>query len=214
MTPKRRHEAIAIKQLRSVRYKSPLSTNVHFDSRLRSVASAPGTLNSVCGAKPFFTVAASNRARENTGAMRFRATLASLLTVFLLSFLFFASSCETRCDLESLAGSCHGAPQHAEQGAMPAMAGMMVHAVAERVTAANPAFTAGAAACAHHVCAQPPVAVNDQKAALINAPLAIGLRAFDSLLISSDPALALSSVRGPPLYRRATPVALHTTLLI
>lgn len=145
--------------------------------------------------------------------MRFRRTLASLLTVMLLSFSSFASDCEIRCDLKSIAGSCHAAAHSGQQGTMSAMAGM-VHSAAKQDKAASAVFASQPNACEHHVCAQPLVVLDLHKTALSIDSSHVGLALANPLLFASDPTFAFSLVRGPPLLTRSTPVSLHTTLLI
>ncbi len=144
--------------------------------------------------------------------MRFRATLASVLTVMMLSFSSFASNCEVRCDLKSVVGTCHGAPHTGQHDAMSAMAGMN-HAKAKPDTGAGPAFASPSADCRHHVCAQQPV-LNEQQAALTHIVVSVGLVPPVSLQFASDPVFEVSFARGPPPFSPATPVSLHTTLLI
>ena len=141
--------------------------------------------------------------------MRFRSTLASLLTVIMLFFSSFALNCEIRCDLKSGVGICHGAPHSGRQGTMHVMAGM-------DHPAAKPglAFASQSQDCRHHVCAQQPVVMNEQQAALIHFTIGLGLIVPDSLPFISDATLGEFLVRGPPPFPLGTPVSLHTTLLI
>jgi hypothetical protein len=59
--------------------------------------------------------------------MRFRATLACLLAVILLSFSSFVSACDIHCDRASQAASCHSGMKHgphqtsAPMSSMPGM---------------------------------------------------------------------------------------------
>ena len=145
--------------------------------------------------------------------MRFRRTLAGLLTVMVLSFSPFASRCEIRCNLKSVAGSCHGSSHGRQQGIMSAMAGMD-HSAAKPGTAASAVFASQPEACKHHVCVQPLVALHPHMATLSIVPINVGLVSPDPLQFASERTTELISVRGPPSFRRATPVSLHTTLLI
>jgi hypothetical protein len=144
--------------------------------------------------------------------MRFRATLASLLTVIFLSFSSFASNCETRCSLQHVAAGCHDSLNSGQPGIMPAMAGM-AHSAKPRLAAA-PAIASQHEHCRAHVCAQQPVLITNQQAELRHTTVSVGLIVRDVALSLSGPTLGESAVRGPPAFQTGTPVSLHTTLVI
>lgn len=145
--------------------------------------------------------------------MQFRGTLASLMTVILLSLSSFAANCAIRCDLQSAVGSCHGASHGGQQGTMQPMAGMD-HSAVMPPTAAFPAVSPNSADCRHHVCAQQLVVMNEQQAALTHVTVDRGLTAPDPARLASQPDVEVLFDRGPPRFCRATPISLHTTLLI
>jgi hypothetical protein len=157
---------------------------------------------------------ASKRLRVDTIYMRFRATLASLLAVILLSLSPLSSACQIHCDRASQGASCHSTAAHSSpqsSNSMPAMPGMGESQVAE----ANPGFpvVSGAAqSCFHHVCAQQPVLLKSAPQAFTSLDLSHQV----PLLYSLPQAYAVPSgivpVRGPPPIQRASPVSLHTTL--
>lgn len=148
--------------------------------------------------------------------MRFRATLASLLTVMLLSFSCLASTCEIKCDLKSVLPGCDGTSMHAEKQhhPMPAMAGMDRHSPSEVVTPSSEALASSSQSCAHHVCAQSPALLSEQKAVIAHVLISAGGPVSEPPAVSSQEAIGAQLVRGPPPFRLATPVSLHTTLLI
>ena len=144
----------------------------------------------------------------------FRATLASLLAVILLSLSPLASACQIHCDQASAGASCHSTAAHSSPQSthsMLAMPGMGESQVAE----ANPGFpvVSGAAqSCFHHICAQQPVLLKSAPQAFTSLDLSHQV----PLLYSLPQAYAVPSgivpVRGPPPIQRASPVSLHTTL--
>ena len=172
-----------------------------------------------CSHRTIYRPYASKRRKVDTRSMRFRATLASLLTVMMLSLSPAAANCEIRCDLESAksaAPSCHEAAHQAEaqQETMPGMAGMEHHTAGDHIAADVSAIVWQLAHCAHHVCAQAPALLMERSAVVGHAPAGCAATCANPLGFASDPTIGSFFGRGPPPYRRATPVSLHTTLLI
>ena len=161
-----------------------------------------------------FHDAASNGQKVNTSSMRFRATLASLLTVILLSLAPFASKCEIQCDLASRGPSCHGSSVQAHgKQQMAGMAGMEQKAppgLGDQV----PTLIAAAPACHTHACALQPAVFSEQKSVVAHVSVSAEAVFFDSLQFAPEPAIAGFSSRGPPSLRPATPVSLRTTLRV
>lgn len=148
--------------------------------------------------------------------MRFRATLASVLTVILLSISPAASNCEIECDLASLAPSCHGSKGaiRAQHGSMPAMAGMTHNAAAESSLAETPAVVAQAATCRTHDCFQQPSLFVEKTIAVAQSSSSLGSVIPVELLFVPEPSVTKFLGRGPPPYRPSTPVSLRTTLRV
>lgn len=163
-----------------------------------------------------FHGAASNGKKVDTRTMRFRATLASVLTVILLSISSAASNCEIKCDLGSLAPSCHGskAPLRAQHGSMPAMDVMTHDAAGESSVTETPTVVAQAATCRTHDCFQQPSLFVEQKIAVAQSPSSLGSVIPVELQFVPEPAVTEFLGRGPPPYRPSTPVSLRTTLRV
>ena len=146
--------------------------------------------------------------------MRFRATLASLLTVILLSFAPLASKCEIQCDLAGMGPSCHDSSNKAhEMQQMAPMPGMEQKASPELSNHVSSILVA-LPACHTHVCVQQPAVFSQQKAVLAHVSISSQAGFFDLLQFAPEPANAGFSSRGPPDLRPATPVSLRTTLRI
>lgn len=151
--------------------------------------------------------------------MRFRATIASLLTVILLSFSFVASACETRCDLKSVLPSCHSGSQNAQAHAQPTMASMpsMEHTEANSTGQAtiHLAVVQVSQVCEHSVCVQQPALLsNDNAVALTHLLPSFVAVAYVAAWMMDAPEMAWRPVVGSTLARSSSPVALHTTLRV
>ena len=149
-------------------------------------------------------------------AMRLRATLASILTVILLSISSTALSCEIKCDFASLAPSCHGsrASLRAQHGSMPAMAGMTHDAVPESAGVKTPTVVAQDAPCRIHDCIQQPTSLVERRAAVALSPSIPGPVTPSGSRFVPEPALTELLGPGPPPCRPSTPVTLSTTLRV
>lgn len=160
---------------------------------------------------------ASKRWRVDTIFMRFRATLASLLTVILLSFSSDASACEIRCDRASLGVSCHAGMKHSPQQRSTSMSSMpeMDASPAGEEADPGPAIASAVAqSCSHHVCAPQPVLLNAQTRAFTNTDLSHQVSLLFALPQEYVAPSGILPVRGPPPIHRASPVSLRTTLRI
>lgn len=146
--------------------------------------------------------------------MQFRAALASLLTVILLSISAAASNCEIRCDLSSMGPSCHSSGKASIQHQdMPPMGGME-HQVSESGGTGTSVLVAIQPACPTHACVQQPVLFDEQKAALVYLSQSVTAVMCDVVQFAPEPTIAGLSVRGPPIFRPATPITLRTTLRV
>ena len=148
--------------------------------------------------------------------MRFRATLAGFLTTIFLSVSSAASNCAIKCDLASLAPSCHGsgAPIRAQHDSMPAMAGMTHDAAAESAGTETPTVVAHSATCRIHDCVQQPSLLVERRLAVAQFPLTLGSVVTAGLEFVPEPAMTEFLGRAPPPYRQSTPVSLRTTLRV
>lgn len=161
-----------------------------------------------------WSVMASKRLRLDTISMRFRATLASLLAVILLSFSPVASACEIHCDRASQGASCHSGTAHSSHqtdNSMSAMPGMGESPVAEAIQDV-PVVSGAAQSCLHHICAQQPVLLKSDTKALTNLNLSHQVPLLYSIPQEYAAPSGTVPVRGPPPIQRASPVSLHTTL--
>lgn len=148
--------------------------------------------------------------------MRFRATLASLLAVILLSFPSAGSACEIRCDQASQEVSCHAGMKHSSQpnsGSMASMPGMDTRPAADATP--DLAMVSGIAqSCVQHVCAPQPALINARSLSLTNGHLS-----HQALLLSELPPEYVAPrwmipLRGPPFIHRASPISLRPTLRV
>lgn len=146
--------------------------------------------------------------------MRFRATLASSMTVILLLISSAAAKCEIKCELAKTLPRCHGggvkAQAHQQTAEMPGME----HKASPEQGKDAVALVATAPVCKVHACAQQPAVFGEQKAVVAHVLLSTGAVFFDSLHFATGPATEGSSSRGPPHLRPATPISLHTTLRV
>ena len=146
--------------------------------------------------------------------MRFRATLASLLAVILLSFSSLASACEIHCDRASQGASCHSAAAHSSHqstNSMSAMPGMGGSQVAEAIPG-FPVVSGATQSCLHHICAQQPVLLESEAQAFTSLYLSHQVPLLYSMPQEYAVPSGIVPVRGPPPIQRASPVSLHTTL--
>lgn len=143
--------------------------------------------------------------------MQFRATLASVMTVILLSISSAASKCEIKCEFATAVQSCHGggvqAQAHEQMAGMPGMAPKASPEQGKQTTA----LVATAPSCKAHACAQPPALFSEQKAVAAHVSLSTEAVFSSPLLFVPEPAMAGFSSRGPPNLQLATPITLHTT---
>lgn len=144
--------------------------------------------------------------------MRLRATLASLLTVILLSISPATSNCEIKCDIAKTQPSCHSSSVQAHRQ-MAGMPGMEQNASLDFQNEFS-ALIATAPVCRTHACAQQPAVFSEQKAVFANISVATEMVFSDFAQFAHEPVIATFYVRGPPHYRPSTPVSLRTTLRV
>ena len=65
-----------------------------------------------------------------------------------------------------------------------------------------------------HACAQQPVLLIEQKAAVAHVSVSTEAVAFDSFEFAPKPTTNELSSRGPPPFRPSTPISLHTSLRV
>lgn len=151
--------------------------------------------------------------------MRLRATLASFLTLILVSLPAVAANCEIKCGLAQALPSCHDRVQ-AKAGqqaqAQVQMAGMsgMAHRTASDQNSQALVSVVNALDCKVHVCTQQPSFFSEQKAVVAHASVSTDAVLFDAFQVAPELLNTEVSPRGPPLLRPSTPITLHTTLRI
>lgn len=97
---------------------------------------------------------------------------------------------------------------------MPEMAVMEHGPMLKGATLTSPTLVSPMSGCAHPVCSEGPALPSEHKASVTQAPVHLDAVSFDVVQHASEPMRAGLSSRGPPRFRRNTPVDLHTTLLI
>ncbi len=149
---------------------------------------------------------ASKGERVDTGSVGLRATLTSLLTLVLLALSSVACACEIKCDM-SMSGSSCGETQGLKQD-MAAVASMKLqHACCGR------SINFSTPSCHHEASANQPALLNERvNASYSNASTAVVVSAVS--LVEGTALTASIPVRGPPRFRPASPVSLHTTLRV
>lgn len=148
--------------------------------------------------------------------MRSRALLAGFLTAMLLFTLPAVSNCEIKCDVASLGSACHAASRgnKSQPASMSSMAGMQHGSVSGTGVAHHYAFASQQTACQHYTCAQQPGAVQSRQD--LSRPVSVAFEAIlpKAVRFTFGPTPGETSSRGPPAFLQATPVSLHTTLLV
>lgn len=138
--------------------------------------------------------------------MRLRLTLTSVLTVTLLSLSSFASACEIKCDIMSSPGKTCCETRGANQ--MPAMAGMTPqHACCGR------SVHFSTTSCHHETFANQP-ALLFKRGGIAAHSVASTVAAPEGSSVIPLELSAPIAARGPPPFPPASPVSLHTTLLV
>lgn len=119
--------------------------------------------------------------------MRFRATLASLLTVMLLSLAPFASGCEIKCDMASMGNGCRGSSvsAHGNQ-TMAGMAGME-QKISPEPGDQDQSLVAAAPACHTHVCAQQPAVFSEQRSVVAHVSMTVEAVCLQMFQVASEP---------------------------
>ncbi len=151
--------------------------------------------------------------------MRLRATIASFLTLILVSLPAVAANCEIKCGLAQALSSCHDgvqakAGQQAQaQERMADMPGMAHRTASDRNSQALVSVV-NALNCEVHVCAQQPSFFSEQKAVVAHASVSTDAVLFDAFQVAPELQHTEVSPRGPPLLRPSTPITLHTTLRV
>lgn len=152
--------------------------------------------------------------------MRLRATLASFLTLILVSLPSVAANCEIKCGLAQTLPSCHTSGVQAKAGqqaqAQEQMANMpgMEHMGAADQDSEALVSVVTALDCRAHVCAQQPAFFSEQKAVVAHASVSTEAVFFDSFQFAPELLNTEVSSRGPPLLHPSTPITLHTTLRV
>ncbi len=153
---------------------------------------------------------ASKSRKVHTGLMKFRSTWAGVLTAIMLFVSSAASSCEAKCDIGGLRPACHSdaaSPQAHEAH----MGSGMCHGTATSESGTASALTVSLSSpCSHHVCAQQPATLTDQRSAIAHVPVLSGVAHLNAQHFESDALVSSFTSRGPPFYRPSSPVDLHT----
>lgn len=149
--------------------------------------------------------------RVHTIPVGFRATVASLLAVMVLSIASLASVCEIQCDLKEIGSGCphHGLLAHGahEANAVHSMPGMQKEMAAQAVQAIY-------SGCDHEGCAQQPALITRRNAVAVS-----GMQIYHpvvllaAILMPAD-CRDVSRVLGSPPREGPSPVTLHTTLRV
>jgi hypothetical protein len=92
--------------------------------------------------------------------------------------------------------------------------GGMEHQVSESGGTGTSVLVAIQPACPTHACVQQPVLFDEQKAALVYLSQSVTAVMCDVVQFAPEPTIAGLSVRGPPIFRPATPITLRTTLRV
>ena len=149
--------------------------------------------------------------------MRFKATLASLLAVLLVSVSCVASACEVSCDLKTRVACCHsGSAAQTHSGRSDAQMATMKHCAmtaSDRSTQPpNSATVEAFQSCQHCVCSQQPALPNEVVAAahpIVSQNAATSMLPFVSPAGSSQ---VLTSAAPP--RRTSSLVSLYTILRV
>jgi hypothetical protein len=151
--------------------------------------------------------------------MRFRATLASLLAVLLVSVSCVASACEVSCDLKTRVACCHsGSAAQTHSGRSDTQMATMKHCAmtaSDRSTQPpNSATVEAFQSCQHHVCmcSRQPALPNEVVAA---AHPIVSQNAATSMLpfVSSAGSSQILTSAAPP-RRTSSLVSLFTILRV
>jgi len=156
--------------------------------------------------------------------MRFRAGLASLLAVILLSLSSIASACEIRCDLIGISTPCHGGalPTEGHRAEMnaPVMAGMPMAGMQPDPLSQNHRSHPGSmllkkpALCLHQGCTQQPVLVSGKNTWTEQMSLDQRTSVVAGLVFSHPASSTSVDPQQRPHLLPASPVSRHTTLRI
>jgi hypothetical protein len=151
---------------------------------------------------------ASQSRRLHTGLMNFRATSAGVVTAIMLFVSSAASICEAKCEVGGLRPARHSeaASPHTD-GAQ--MGPGMCHGDAGAKSSTVPTMEVSLSSpCSHHVCAQQPATLTDQRSAIAHVPVPLGMAHVNAHFEPERLVVALAG-RGPPSFRHSTPVDLH-----
>lgn len=149
--------------------------------------------------------------------MHFRAILACLLTVILLSYPCAALACELRCGTASIRSGCHESG-HLRMQKAPAMSSEMPNMQGSSL--GRSASTAGedvlfaSTSCVRHLCLRQYVSLNKDSYRSIDRSIshqATPLRVFPRMPATSK---ELLSAKSAPHLRTPSPVLLHTALRV
>ncbi len=167
-----------------------------------------------CSKSIDWTEVASKRLRVDTIYMRFRATLASLLAVILLSLSPLSSACQINCDRATQEASCHSGAAHSSHQSIKSMSAMpgMRESQVDEAMPGFPVVLGAAQRCFHHICAQQPVLFKSDAHAFTSVDLSHQVPLLYSMPQEDAVPSGIVPVRGPPPIQRASPVSLHTTL--
>ncbi len=161
--------------------------------------------------------------------MRFRAALASLLAVILLSLSSVASACEIRCDLIGISTPCHGgalpAEGHRAERKAPVMdrmsiAGMPMDGMQQAPLSRDHRSHPGSmllkkpALCLHQGCTEQPVLVSGKNTWTEQMSLDQRTSVVAGLVFSHPASSTSVDPQQRPHLLPASPVSRHTTLRI
>lgn len=140
--------------------------------------------------------------------MKFRATWAGVLTAIMLCVSSAASSCEAKCNLGGLRPACHSDAAKAAQAAD--MDSGMCHGSARSRSDAAPAYSVSRlSSCSHHVCAEQPATLTDQRSPVTHLLLLAAAGSVSAQKIEPEPLARSFAGRGPPPYHPPSLVDLH-----
>ncbi len=155
--------------------------------------------------------------------MRFRATLAILIAVLLLSFSCVASACEASCDLKVLGSGCHHAGasvsgnNHLLKHAGAGMSGMHDCGmnIADSSAKSDVFAMVDASSCAHSICEQQLQAFASDKEANTSGMATTQQAAIIAVLAFPMPEqVSRWQPSKPPLLRAPLLVSLQTLIRV
>jgi hypothetical protein len=148
--------------------------------------------------------------KVHTGLMKFRGTWAGVLTAMMLFVSSAAASCEVKCDIGGLLHGCHSEAASRQANDAHTTSGMC-HGMAGSESGADSALAVSSSSlCSHHVCAQQPATLTDQRSVLAHVPVLSGVVHWNVQHFEFELLASSFAGRGPPHFRPSSPVELHT----